>query len=137
MKVLTQQIILFMVFTFILLISFAGCSSLQGKANQELPENEVQENDDNSEVLQTREACEEAEGEWAKAPLSRQEYCNLPTSDGGQICQNSSQCEGTCIAKEVDDNASNEVIGECSSRNVIFGCFYLVEDGERQFRCID
>jgi hypothetical protein len=101
------------------------------------------------------EACLEKGGKWDVLGKMGP-GCNLPTGDGGMVCQDSEECESLCLAdteevmKEeagvlVPDperikqlNAQEDQIGgACSSWQRNFGCRVVVEDGKYQEICID
>ena len=49
-------------------------------------------------------------------------YCAFPTSDTGQPCTDSDQCENKCVYNEKTKS------GECYQWNVLIGCHTLVEE---------
>jgi len=83
--------------------------------------------------------------------------CNLPTSDGGELCSDSQVCEGLCMADDeeimvdkgngirvpdperIDEmNARGEELhGVCSAWQSTFGCHVVVEKGKYAEICID
>jgi len=83
--------------------------------------------------------------------------CNLPTSDGGEACQDSEECESGCLGdpdlvmsedefgnlilnQELAEklNAANEVnLGICSPWKGNFGCQMWVENGRYVAICVD
>ena len=73
------------------------------------------------------------------------EICQLPATDSGKICRDSSECEGLCVAKptpaEIADIAAGVPVntpGACSQwKNFFSGCFYVVEDGAAERLCAD
>ena len=54
--------------------------------------------------------------------------CVYPSVDAGKRCTDSSQCEGTCQAKESAKRGSR-VVGRCSERVNTWGCENMVIDG--------
>jgi len=101
------------------------------------------------------ETCLEKGGVWdVKGKIGA--GCNLPTGDGGKVCQESDECESLCLAdteevmkeeagvlvpdsERIDQlNAQEDQIhGACSSWQRNFGCSVVVEDGMYQEICID
>jgi hypothetical protein len=67
--------------------------------------------------------------------------CNLPTSDGGQACQDSDDCESVCLADPklvmTDDDPGKEQVGFCSPWKENFGCQVWVEEGRFVEICVD
>jgi hypothetical protein len=67
--------------------------------------------------------------------------CNLPTSDGGQACQDSQDCESVCLADPkramTDDEFGKEHVGLCSPWKENFGCQVWVEKGRLVEICVD
>lgn len=84
----------------------------------------------------------EAEGGFFIEAL---EACELPASDAGKICSDSSDCEGLCKAKpspeEISAIAAGNRIktsGACSAtKNFFSGCFYVVEEDVVERLCAD
>ena len=70
-------------------------------------------------------------GAWGPQGMLQRDMCDLPATDAGQPCTNSSQCQGLCLAS---DSSST---GTCSPRTLNFGCFEVVEDGAKMGLCID
>ena len=63
-------------------------------------------------------------------------YSILYTSDAGQECSSSNECEGECIAElsieEWERMDGGEIIyttGKCSARKRLLGCYSIVENG--------
>lgn len=95
-------------------------------------------------------SCEALGGSWGRIGLDVEESCNLPTSDAGKECLNSTDCEGSCIAelsKEDWDKLWSKVMGEeiiiytkgkCTPWKVTVGCHAFVEDGKVEWiLCVD
>ena len=88
-----------------------------------------------------RESCQ-AEGGYFVEEL---EICQLPTSDAGKACEDSSKCEGFCeadlSAEEISKIASGSQVeksGVCGQwKNFFSGCFYTVENGAVERVCAD
>lgn len=57
------------------------------------------------------------------------EVCAMPTPDAGASCRDGSDCTGhLCLAKGG---------GTCAPRDVMFGCFEILESGQQVTICID
>ena len=80
-----------------------------------------------------RASCQ-AEGGFFVEDL---EQCQLPASDAGKTCEDSSECEGFCeadlSAEEIIKIAKGERVektGACGQwKNFFAGCSYVIEDG--------
>ena len=64
----------------------------------------------------------------------------IPTSDAGRECNDTSQCQGACLALQFDNNSDvifNALVqgnpikakGKCSSKAIVLGCNPEVENG--------
>ncbi|MBI2110558.1 hypothetical protein HYT51_02150 [Candidatus Woesearchaeota archaeon] len=76
-----------------------------------------------------KESCEARGGEWRiwnDYPDAAPE-CNLPTSDAGKRCSDSSQCESYCQAPEGAEIGA-KVVGECY-KFMIVPCMQEVRNG--------
>jgi hypothetical protein len=90
-------------------------------------------------------ACEAQGGKWGPIGLYPQEVCNLPTTDAGTTCTDSSQCQSACVAEltqqQFDDafrkGAIIETSGTCAAWQILVGCIPFVEDGKVSIICID
>jgi hypothetical protein len=90
-------------------------------------------------------SCEAQGGKWGPMGLHPQEVCNLPTSDAGASCSDSSQCQSACVAEltpqQFDDVFRNGVViqtsGACAAWHILVGCLPFVEDGMVSIICID
>jgi len=88
-----------------------------------------------------RESCQ-AEGGYFIEAL---EICQLPTSDAGKVCKDSSECEGFCETdpstseiSKVENGEQVEKTGVCGQwKNFYSGCSYVVEDGVVGRFCAD
>ena len=74
---------------------------------------------------ETKEACLAQGGKWGRLGISEFEKCNLKTSDAGKICNDSSQCEGSCLG-----NSTYSKSGKCSDWRITVGCYYFIYDGK-------
>lgn len=91
--------------------------------------------------------CIAQDGQWGKIGLYPEEVCNIPASDAGKICNDSGECQGSCIAalSEKEYNAlrsergkSIRTNGACSSWLIIVGCLPVVENGRvNGILCVD
>jgi putative hemolysin len=99
-------------------------------------------------VPDNKNGCIAAGGKWGPVGISRHELCNLPTGDGGKICIDSSECNGTCIADESltsdqmdqlrDGGSSVRTTGKCTAWRITVGCQAVVNNGEtRGLLCVD
>ncbi len=94
-----------------------------------------------SENSRLRASCESEGGFFIEAL----EQCQLPTTDAGKACKDSSECEGFCEADLSADEISKIAIGEqvkkmgtCGQRkNFHSGCSYIVEDDAVERFCAD
>jgi len=86
--------------------------------------------------------CEAQGGKWG--PLGgfrNQTGCNIPYSDGGTTCSDSSECQGRCIFEDQIENfvtskavkefkPGEPVTGVCAPWRTMFGCFTYVRKGK-------
>lgn len=83
-----------------------------------------------------KKSCEALGGKWGTVGLHLEEVCNLPTSDAGKICSGSSECEGSCIAEQSNEDrekAESGIIytkGKCTAWKITVGCHAFVENGK-------
>lgn len=93
----------------------------------------------------TEAACKRSGGEWGPAGLSPQAICTLITHDAGQVCGDSGECEGACLAdlspaqqSDLGKTGKLEVLGKCTARSPQFGCQAMVKEGfVTEFLCVD
>jgi hypothetical protein len=86
----------------------------------------------NPQPLPTNEQdCLKQGGTWGPQGRAQQNMCDLPTTDAGQPCTDSSQCEGACLGGETPS------IGTCSPRRLNFGCYTVMKDGVQLGLCVD
>jgi hypothetical protein len=79
----------------------------------------------------TKESCEKAGGKWGiwRDTPEAQPECNLPTSDAGKECTDSSQCESYCQAPEGAEIGS-KATGKCYAwKKPLTGCMQEVKEG--------
>jgi hypothetical protein len=121
----------FVVF-FLMLMLLVGCGS-----NQE--QKKI------ADYPKDKESCEAANGVWGPIGLAPYDVCNIPTSDGGKLCYDSSECDGYCLAdltpemeEQLAQGTSVVTPGECSDWTQQIGCIAFVESGRvDQILCID
>ena len=75
--------------------------------------------------------CLKQGGTWGPQGKAQQNLCDLPTTDAGQVCTDTSECEGTCFAVQSGSG------GTCSPRRVNFGCHTVMKDGAPMGLCVD
>lgn len=120
-----------------------------------VPRKNLQLNDETSNVIprgakieipKDKETCLAKNGKWAKIGPAPVESCNLPTSDGGKECTDTSECEGTCLAalsnKEQNlvmrEKKTIQTKGKCTPWVITVGCQARVQNGKVQgILCID
>lgn len=76
--------------------------------------------------------CLESGGAWKEHCGLLGNCCNYRTTDAGNACTDSSQCEGSCIAEEISDTE-----GQCSEWKTQFGCYNIFYDGKVAAVCFD
>jgi hypothetical protein len=79
------------------------------------------------------EGCRERGGRWERLGILGY-GCNLPASDGGKGCVDSSECEGLCLAVASDEQSP---AGKCSPWQNDFGCSLIVENSQIKEICVD
>ncbi len=77
------------------------------------------------------EECLALGGTWGPQGMLQLDMCDLPTTDAGQPCTDSSQCEGMCLAGETPE------VGACSPTTLNFGCFPIMAGGQQLTICVD
>lgn len=93
-----------------------------------------------------KEDCLKEGGVWKKLGPDPFETCNKKATDRGNLCRDSSECEGMCqvdLTKEELSQGmrgklnSNKKLGQCSVWVVELGCFGMMKNGQAQTICID
>jgi hypothetical protein len=79
----------------------------------------------------SKEECLALGGTWGPQGMLQLDMCDLPTTDAGQPCNDSSQCEGMCLAGDTPE------VGACSPTTLNFGCFPIMEGGQQLTICVD
>lgn len=78
-------------------------------------------------TVTSKEACDQAGGQWFKDGLAAQYGCYFATSDPGKTCQDGSECEGECRDYKCSKFLNNP-----------FGCYSVIEKGKvTQAICVD
>lgn len=77
-----------------------------------------------------RISCEQAGGKWGswRDMLNATPECNLPTSDAGKECTDSSQCESYCQAEE-GAKRGDQASGRCYEWQSVYTCMQEVRGG--------
>ncbi len=68
--------------------------------------------------------------------------CNPRTQDGGMICMDQEQCEGTCVVPGLPESSMNEIsiyvgTGICTTHRHNLGCIVIMKDGHAVQSCSD
>lgn len=93
-----------------------------------------------------KEDCLKAGGVWKKLGPDPFETCNIKATDRGNICHDSSECQGMCqvdLTKEEMSQGmrgklfSSKKNGQCSVWVVELGCRGIMKEGKAQVICID
>lgn len=88
------------------------------------------------EAIRSERECEAKGGQWRAAGIFPQKICILPTIDGGRLCRDDGECEGSCLA-DLTEAQKDRVIsgrpvkaaGTCTAVIPVFGCQAVVEKG--------
>lgn len=98
------------------------------------------------EIPKDQQSCLAAGGKWGRIGLGPREECNLPTTDAGAVCSDSSECESLCIAelsktdqeRVTRERAIIQTKGKCAAWRIVVGCIAPVENGQvKRILCID
>lgn len=82
--------------------------------------------------------CRADGGIVERAGLAGFERCTRPYSDAGEVCTDSSQCEGQCRSDDLDARPHSAVTGVCQANDNPFGCYAEVSNGRiRHALCVD
>ena len=68
--------------------------------------------------------------------------CNPRTQDGGTICIDMHQCEGTCIVPDLPKTSMDEIstyagTGICTTHRYYLGCIVVMKQGNAFNQCFD
>lgn len=83
---------------------------------------------DNFDLIE--EECRKIGGDYGRHGIAQNLYCNPPTSDGGNICNKSDDCDGLCIL-------SDDGKGYCQKYKHKFGCFSALQTDGVIAMCVD
>ena len=90
--------------------------------------------------------CLKAGGVWKKLGPDPFETCNIKTTDRGNICHDSSECQGMCQVDLTKEELSQGMRGKlftdkkrgvCSVWVVELGCRGIMKEGKAQVICIN
>lgn len=89
-------------------------------------------------IPQDQATCLAQGGKWGRIGLAPKEQCNLPAPDAGQVCNDSSECTGLCLADlsaEEKERLTRQrtpipTSGKCSNWVIVVGCIAVVENGQ-------
>ena len=83
-----------------------------------------------------RELCAASGGKVVVAGRARYETCEMTYPDAGQVCSDTSDCHGQCVANQTDArhlkdaaNLAGQMTGTCQKTNSRFGCHAIVKNG--------
>lgn len=87
---------------------------------------------------QNQADCERLGGKWGKIGIFPKKICNLPTKDANKVCNDFSECEGTCMAELSKDQIEKtwrsrvtiNASGKCTPWRLTVGCYPRVHDGK-------
>jgi len=80
-------------------------------------------------LVQTKAQCLKLGGSWKVIGQSLKPRCIVPTTDGGKVCTDHSQCQGLCIGPQ-DAKPGTRTTGRCrGSYNLIATCLVYVSKG--------
>jgi len=94
-------------------------------------------NNDRTLSAEDRAMCVSQGGFVERAGIIGAERCTMTYSDGGNICIDSSNCQGICVA-DVNAGDKGAVSGQCQKTDNPFGCYSEVVAGKVQpGLCVD
>ena len=94
-------------------------------------------NNDRTLSAEDRAMCLSQGGFVERAGIIGAERCTMTYSDGGNICIDSSNCQGICVA-DVNAGDKGAVSGQCQKTDNPFGCYSEVVAGKVQpGLCVD
>ncbi|CAM3850925.1 hypothetical protein [Litorimonas haliclonae] len=94
-------------------------------------------NNDRTLSAEDRAMCVSQGGFVERAGIIGAERCTMTYSDGGNICIDSSNCQGKCVA-DVNAGDTGAVSGQCQKTDNPFGCYSEVVAGKIQpGLCVD
>ncbi|MFA6355314.1 MAG: hypothetical protein WCW65_02725 [Candidatus Paceibacterota bacterium] len=96
------------------------------------------------------ESCKKIGGRWLSVDprFDSSKFCEMPTSDGGKVCSDQNECEGSCLANLSNEDRLNlektdgpDFIyknGQCTSWKMNIGCNAFVYEGKvSSILCVD
>ncbi|MFA6534194.1 MAG: hypothetical protein WCT37_03405 [Patescibacteria group bacterium] len=95
--------------------------------NQNLNQPIVNENKEvvKPRIPETKEDCLQKGGSWKQWGIAPVESCNLSTTDGGKVCTDFSQCQGTCLGENI-----KSIEGKCTDWVRTGGCQSILKNGK-------
>jgi hypothetical protein len=80
-------------------------------------------------IVHTKAQCLNLGGSWKVIGQSLKPRCTVPTTDGGMVCTDHSQCQGLCIGPQ-DAKPGTRTTGRCrASYSLIATCLVYVSKG--------
>lgn len=82
-------------------------------------------------IPNSQKACEAKGGAWTTLGLpypNKPKVCDLKASDVGKKCEDSSECDGVCLAKKTSIEGQ-KTTGQCSEYVSNYGSLLLVNKG--------
>lgn len=76
-------------------------------------------------------SCDKLGGKWGQWSDLGGEQCNRPTTDGGRICTDKSECRSVCVTTD-STPAGQTIIGTCYNWLIPPICSNMVVDGKAQ-----
>jgi hypothetical protein len=121
---------------FIALLSFCMWVGDRGDSSRKLPNMPTKSLP--AGAPKNQQDCEQNGGDWGPQGLNQTLMCDMPAADAGKQCTNSDQCEGLCLAPPgVDLRTGTDGFGQCSPRQINFGCALRIEDRKIWSICTD
>eukprot|EP00122_Pirum_gemmata_P019994 Pgem_evm1s18703 len=83
-----------------------------------------------------KENCETLNGVYGHHGLLGEVYCNCPTSDSGESCSSSTDCESnTCLCDKTSWGSYGKSHGKCAPYKANFGCYGVVTHFNGHSQC--
>ena len=81
-------------------------------------------------VPKNQEECTARGGRWGRFGLREIDQCDMPSSDAGKCCTDSSECQSSCVTKD-NVQSGKRAVGKCFERTLTLGtCLNYVEKGK-------
>src|SRR3990167_5157117 len=77
--------------------------------------------------------CEIEGGVYVKSSFGA--YCNYPTTDAEQRCDDQNQCQGYCKYDPIVCTTTPCLQGKCSSQTKVGGCVDMMINGQKETLC--